>query len=123
VPTPGDPSVTFPVAEMLTRMDAKNDAGMARLEHKLDEISGRLDSKADQARVDQLSQQLVDLALNGSRTAREAAAEVHGLDSRLRVVETDGAVGKAIAQARASMIGTAIAIIAAAAAVILALRH
>lgn len=123
MPSPEQPSVTIPVADMLTRMEASTAAGMARLERKLDEISDRLDSKADRSHLDQLVQRIADLELNGTRTAREAFAEARDLDIRLRASETSDAAAKAVARSRRSDLANVIAIIAAAAAVILALRH
>ena len=118
-----DVSVRFTVAEMLTRTEAKNDERWSRVERKLDEIGNRLGSKADRAHLDQLVQRITDLELNGTRTAREASAEVRDLDTRLRVAETSDAAAKAVARSRRSDMANVIALITAVAALILALRH
>ena len=120
---PDDASVTFSVAEMLARTDTKNDERWGRVERKLDQIASQLAQKADQTHLDRLGQNVADLALNGSQTARAAAAETRELDGRLRAVETSNAVAQALARGRNALIGSVIAAAGSAAALMLALRH
>lgn len=85
---PDDASVTYPIRDVLSR-----------IESKVDECLQRLDAKADRKTFDDLNQRFIDLTMNGSRTAKEAASQVHEVEARLRVVESTQASKEAVSQA------------------------